>query len=182
MLVDESKLCALLRRAYKHGYDILLGERRIGLKTEDWMVELEREFLPSKVLGTIVEHMRELPSAGTALTVHRGIDNQDIIWDVAVGDIQAFKSNERAREAKLLPLIWGGGLFQGEDLRIVAVSGGLLSVLERPEAGAMLLDGNRMMWAGPEGMAIFRAYHPAKGLEAERWEALEQINWQETEE
>lgn len=101
-------------------------------------------------------------------------------YDIAVADVDEWKRTEGASEAARTPLVWGRlCLYQKEDGMIHGVDRELLRMLESPERGAILLDGDRFVWHG-EGQSVWiGAYRPSAGQVVKQWRALEAVNWSE---
>ena len=184
MLLDEDKVSAMLKKEHKHGYDIIVDEAAVTVMTEKWMITMARDQIPRKVLGTLVEHMGLLPQAPASLKVIKGdLGNQELIWDVAAADIEAMRRvTAEAKPAELTKLIYEGlALWQAEDRLLYGAVSGVRHLLEAPERGAMVLDGDRIMWTDEGQRLIMTCFRPYSGIEAERWQVLESADWRKKE-
>lgn len=178
MVINEGGFAGVIRQSYKQGYDVILGESRVCVKTEDFLAEVERDALPRKALGLIVEHLGLLPEAREAVTIQKDRDNQSVIWDAALGDVRAWKDTQGGQETRALPLRMGRlRLFQAEDGRITGIDEGILKMLETPERGAVAIGDERVMWTGDGELVILRGYRPCSGKLLEQWTALERVDW-----
>lgn len=85
MVIDEKALIREMRRSYKTGGYIAMRTEEAGalqLSGPDWAVEIKWENVPEKVLGLIVEHLRDLPGVGQGFRVKKG-ETHTAIYDMA---------------------------------------------------------------------------------------------------
>lgn len=179
MLLDEGKTASMLQREYKHGYSIIVDEDNVTVMTESWMIAMERSYIPRKVLGALVEHMGTLPQAPASMKVIKGGGNQELLWDVAAGDIEAMRKVAHATPGYPTELIYRGfAIWQSEDDNAMyGARAGYLKLLETPEREAMILDGSRLMWNEEGQRLIVLCSRPYSGIMAERWKVLESADW-----
>lgn len=80
MVINESALLRAMKEDYKgSGYTVAVrledlevdAEAVLVIQSTDWLVEINRDNVPPKVLGLIAEHLKGLPSVGEAFTVKK---------------------------------------------------------------------------------------------------------------
>ena len=176
MLIRESGLAALIKQEWSAGYSVCLLESSVVLMGRDWFVEADRDALPPKVLGLIVQHMGMLPEDGAALKLCKDSEPQMLMQAAAIEEIDTWKYSEHAQPVKAIPLMWGKlQLFQGErDQHIVGTNRGLLRALDGENLGGIAMDEKKIVWTGDGEMVIVSTYRPEK---LERWGVLESVPW-----
>lgn len=91
MVINEKGLLAAMKDAFKRrstGYKVAArlledGTEEIILSAPGWTVFIARDNVPRKVMGLIVEHMGDLPKAGSAYQV-QDKQTQAEIFEIAV--------------------------------------------------------------------------------------------------
>lgn len=86
MVIDETALLRAIREEYKGlGYTVARspnsdedGEGVLVLHSTDWVVEIDWENVPNKVIGLIAQHLKGLPCIGEAFTVQKKETNTTI--------------------------------------------------------------------------------------------------------
>lgn len=76
MVIDDSILVKLMNKDFKHGgYTVYRSEENVlSVSGEDWLVEINWERVPDKVIGLVAQHMRALPEVGDAFTIQKNAD------------------------------------------------------------------------------------------------------------
>ena len=120
MVIDDSVLVKLINKAFKKGgYTVYRSEENVlSISGDDWLVEINWERVPDKVIGLVAQHMRALPEIGEAFTIQKGAD-QTVISAMAPGFPEAPK-NGPLITATLLTYS-GLVVWQSEKMNIVMV-------------------------------------------------------------
>lgn len=165
MTINEKGLLKCMRDSYKHGgyhvaatvYD---AEEWLMITSYgySWMVMIQWDNVPRKVLGLIAEHIGKLPLPGEAFSAKKDEEAQDEIYEVAVRPLTDLVREHREKDCPLLrktKLIWDcGNVWQQEESQ--------KSVLLDPQYESIaILRGNQLKlvgcWAGVQGK-VSRAY------------------------
>lgn len=72
MVINEKALVAQMKEAYKNGgYRVLVSDSRMVFSNGYWLASIDKDNVPSKLLGMLAEHIREVPSEGQAYRVYK---------------------------------------------------------------------------------------------------------------
>ena len=101
-MINESALVRAMKREYKGlGYDITNATDRLYIRGNIWFAELPWTSVPGKVLGLIAEHMRGMPEPGQTIHLQNGEEPQQVMEDVAAGDLQRWLNNKTNRSGEI---------------------------------------------------------------------------------
>lgn len=121
MVIYERFLIRAMKDAYKRdGYKVAANADSGGnvcliIAAAGWMVEVNQENCPGKVLALIVEHLRKIPHPGEAFQVRKK-QTQTEIFAVAVGWLHELKDAAVSCGVKHTDLSWHGyQLWQRDD-------------------------------------------------------------------
>ena len=162
-MIKESGLVALMKDAYKDGYDILAasaGERaHLTIKTPEWMVSARVRDIPRKALGLLVEHLGYMPT-DEAVRACKGEEPQSIIRGVMEDEVAALMAritDAPAMPCHRVPLIYRGQivLWQQTDGRIVGLPGYRMRMVVSGVKAVQTIHGRCLsVWRGDAGELV----------------------------
>lgn len=93
MLISESGLKRAIKNAYKAGgYKIAKTEKRICIMAEDWYMDCMIDKMPTKILGTVVEHAGILPDTNEGLELSAYEKGpQSTFWEMTKGECESWQ-------------------------------------------------------------------------------------------
>lgn len=152
MVVNESGLCAAMKKAYKEaGYKVAGlaadGEYKILIAAPGWCVVILKEKMPRKVLGLIVEHVGDVPRCGEAYQVQKK-QVQTEINGVTTQILEKMLDEQlERRQVKPTGLRWGRYILcqRLDDLKIVKVD---------PDTGSIMYIAPRMDMLGEDILTV----------------------------
>jgi hypothetical protein len=72
MVINEKALEAQMKEAYKNGgYRVLVSGSRMVFSNGYWLASIDKDNVPSKLLGMLAEHIRAVPISGQAYRVYK---------------------------------------------------------------------------------------------------------------
>lgn len=176
MLINEAGLIRNIKKAYKQdGYVVSNQGDMVSVYSENWYIQASRALLPNKVLATIVEHMGIIPEVNTAMSIMKGEEPQLLAREMAVADMEHWRSGEHGEEVTMVPVIMQGYQIY-QPPRGGACWGVPLMYLEMIErdvaehAGADVVDNNRLLWATDGEAVVIDAIRKARSSWAKEWE------------
>lgn len=128
-MLNEKKLCSLLKATYSRGYDIIPRSDTLTLNGHNWALVCGIESVPKKAALQIVENVGYMPTI--PMSVQRGCSNQ-MMMEVDAQHVMSElgSSNADAHEMQSIPIIFKdrwqlyqtpeGGVF-GFDTKILEV-------------------------------------------------------------
>lgn len=184
MVVNEKGLLSAMKDAYKlDGYQVAVDESggivNMIIHTPMWTVVIMKSKLPRKVLATVVEHIGEIPSMGTAFQVKKKETQTEIFNVVAGAPMDYHSDNQPCRIARRTSLILGGfPLWQtATDKKVVKVYPDYEDTMNWGDGVVRLVGDDVMMIDDDVSRAYIRTTNPKDGPELAMLTHLAQIKW-----
>ena len=152
MVIDEGALVKAIMEAYKGpGYKVaarIAAKQKCELviSAPDWVAIIQREHVPRKVLGRIVEHLGELPVMGTAFQVQKK-QTQAEIFDMAVPETVALQDGTYMKRTQISyngHQIWQ----RSSDLRVYMVDPALEDMMSCYSLSVLFTEDTRLAVLG----------------------------------
>lgn len=183
MVIDESALIRAMKDAHKKdGYKVAAdegsdGNARLMIAAAGWMVEINQENCPRKVLALIVLHLGKLPRIGQAFQVQKK-QTQTEIFDVAVGWLYELKEAVVSCRAKRTDLSWHGyQLWQrGDNLQVFMVPPLSEDIMDNFKRPVEIMEGSVMRVSG-EVSCLYILPSAARKSESAALTHLSKMQW-----
>lgn len=160
MVVSESGLMTAMREAYKGaGYKVANddsgGTEQIMIGAPGWVVVIEKENVPRKVLGLIAEHVGDIPEPGQAYQVSKK-QTQTEVFNMSMQLLSGMHNEEKQRRRlKRTTLVLGGyPLWQREsDWKLVMLPTARENIMLTRGREVWLFDDDTVMVDGKASRA-----------------------------
>lgn len=180
MVVNEKGLLKAMKEAYKlDGYTVAMDQEDLVLKTAPWTVIMRKKDAPSKVLGLITEHIRQLPEPGTAYKVKK-VETQTQIFNMVKEDILNFHTGEKPRRTiRRTDLIMGEFLLwqAAEEKTVVKVYSEYDAILLIKNTDVKLVGDDVLFADDLTSRAYIRCTPPLDAQQLEQLTHLSKIQW-----
>lgn len=166
MVISESGLCAAMKSAYgkkSSGYKVALRclpdrEPELVISTPEWIVLLDRENAPRKVLALIVEHLGELPTVGKGFHV-KAEEAQAEIFKMAIPVLPELVEEATARRTQIA--FMNHTIYQRQDNHVAyMIHPRLESLLDNKIFPLSVAENGMLFLAGVASRIYIRPYEP----------------------
>lgn len=184
-MVDEKGMAAAMKADWKkEGYKVAVDGFQLILSGTDWLVRMDLQKAPRKVLGLLAEHMGLLPRDGEAFRVAKDEPCQNLVAEMEVRDAE--KVFCRVTLANCQPARYTGLRLNGimifqnpETGAIEGVLPELVKLLDTVDPGRLYLHAEDGLYSMDDGCCI---YFAGENLLQEKRAHLEAFQWVAAEE
>lgn len=188
MIISEKGLCKAMNDAAAHGgYKLRFNydDDTLTVLTEEWLVNVETEKIPRKVLGLIVEHFGYIPEGGCYCVRKKKdeVDIQNYMHATFSVDVLNIATGNTLPALYTGITVWNRALYVSEigTLRgAEPVHFGLLEIGTKPSMVSSAENKGKSLMFADEESSVFISICDSSFLpEAKQtiWDSLEQINW-----
>ena len=169
MVVSESGLMTAMREAFKGvGYKVANNEsggtEQIVIGAPGWVVVIEKENVPRKVLGLIAEHVGDIPAPGQAYQVSKK-QTQTEVFSMSMQMLTGMNNGEKQRRlCKRTSLVMDGyPLWQrDQDRKMFRLPTERENIMLTLGRDVWLFDEDTMMVDGKASRAYVNTHRPAE--------------------
>lgn len=180
MIISEKGLCKCMTDAAAHGGYRIRFAWQMAVMTDEWMVNVNLEMVPRKVLGLIVEHFGYLPNDG-CFSVRKTKDDvevQDYMNDTFAIDVKNITEGKSEAAMYTGITVWNKEHYISESGVLRGANPVHFGLLEKGKSPTM--HGGVSLIFEDEDSGVFISVCDNSFLpEAKRvmWDALERIDW-----
>lgn len=187
MVINEKALLAQMKQAYQNGgYRVLVSDSRMVFSNGYWLASIDKDNVPSKLLGMLAEHIREVPGEGQAYRVYKTkegtIAQSAILEDALKPLLNMQEQRDEAWEAPNPPMMLQTPLTYNGTQLWQSLPGNDIYMID-PRYSVMISQKAEDVWKVGNGLYVqgeiseLWVLRVVEGAESDRIKHLEAIAW-----